>query len=76
MLLPLTVLLRSRGSVNATMQDWMANGRTPLEAYDETKKSVAVPGTSEHATGLAVDIIASEYEVWMTGRERRTNKNG
>ena len=47
---------------NATMQDWMANGRTPLEAYDETKKSVAVPGTSEHATGLAVDIIASEYE--------------
>ena len=22
---------------NATMQDWMANGRTPLEAYDETK---------------------------------------
>ena len=59
---------------NATMQDWMANGRTPLEAYDETKKSVAVPGTSEHATGLAVDIIASEYEVWMTGRERRTNK--
>ena len=21
---------------NATMQDWMANGRTPLEAYDET----------------------------------------
>ena len=30
---------------NATMQDWMANGRTPLEAYDETKKSVAVPGT-------------------------------
>ena len=32
------------------------------EAYDETKKSVAVPGTSEHATGLAVDIIASEYE--------------
>ena len=47
---------------NATMQDWMANGRTPLEAYDETKKSVAVPGTSEHATGLAVDIIASGYE--------------
>ena len=23
---------------------------------------MAVPGTSEHATGLAVDIIASEYE--------------
>lgn len=53
MSLPLTVLLRSRRKCfNATMQDWMANGRTPLEAYDETKKSVAVPGTSEHATDL------------------------
>lgn len=47
---------------NATMQDWINQGYTPLDAYDETKKSVAVPGTSEHATGLAVDIIASEYE--------------
>ena len=47
---------------NATMQDWIYQGYTPLNAYDETKKSVAVPGTSEHATGLAVDIIASEYE--------------
>ena len=47
---------------NATMQDWIYQGYTPLNSYDETKKSVAVPGTSEHATGLAVDIIASEYE--------------
>lgn len=47
---------------NATMQDWINQGYTPLNAYDETKKSVAVPGTSEHATGLSVDIIASDYE--------------
>lgn len=47
---------------NTTMQDWIAKGYTPLSAYDETKKSVAVPDTSEHATGLAVDIIASQYE--------------
>lgn len=47
---------------NTTMQDWITKGRTPLAAYEETKKSVAVPGTSEHATGLAVDIISSEYE--------------
>mgnify|MGYP001045035753 CR=1 FL=1 len=26
-----------------------------------SKKSVAVPGTSEHATGLAVDIISGQY---------------
>lgn len=47
---------------NATMQDWINQGYTPLNAYNETKKSVAVPGTSEHATGLSVDIIASDYE--------------
>ncbi len=53
---------QQRTVFNATMQDWINQGYTPLEAYDETKKSVAVPGTSEHATGLAVDIIAAEYE--------------
>ena len=47
---------------NETMQDWINQGYTPLNAYDETKKSVAVPGTSEHATGLCVDIIASYYQ--------------
>ena len=52
-----------RDVFNATMQDWIARGYTPLDAYDQTKMSVAVPGTSEHATGLAVDIIASAYEV-------------
>lgn len=53
---------QQRDVFNATMQNWINQGYTPLSAYDETKKSVAVPGTSEHATGLAVDIIASEYE--------------
>lgn len=53
---------QQREVFNATMQTWIDEGYTPLNAYDETKKSVAVPGTSEHATGLAVDIIASEYE--------------
>ena len=32
-----------------------------MDAYDETKKSVAVPGISEHATGLALDITSSTY---------------
>ncbi len=42
-----------RDVFNTTMQDWINQGYTPLNAYDETKKSVAIPGTSEHATGLA-----------------------
>lgn len=46
---------------NQTMSDWIAQGKTPLEAYEETEKSVAVPGTSEHSTGLALDITSGEY---------------
>lgn len=53
---------KQREVFNSTMQDWISQGYTPLDAYDETKTAVAVPGTSEHATGLAVDIISSEYE--------------
>ena len=47
---------------NASMQTRLNQGMTPLEAYQETSTSVALPGTSEHATGLAVDIISTEYE--------------
>ncbi len=46
---------------NDTMVDWITQGYMPLDAYDETKKSVAVPGTSEHATGLALDITSADY---------------
>lgn len=53
---------RQREVFNATMQDWLNQGYSPIDAYDETRKSVAVPGMSEHATGLAVDIISTKYE--------------
>ena len=33
-----------------------------IDSYDETKKSVAVPGTSEHATGLALDITSESNQ--------------
>lgn len=46
---------------NDTMVTWIAQGAAPLDAYDETAKSVAVPGTSEHATGLALDITSAEF---------------
>lgn len=46
---------------NTTMVDWINQGKSPLEAYEETKKSVAVPGTSEHASGLALDIVSTKY---------------
>ena len=46
---------------NDTMVTWIAQGYTPLESYEETAKSVAVPGTSEHATGLALDITSAAF---------------
>lgn len=46
---------------NASMQNRLDQNMTPLEAYQETSTSVAIPGTSEHATGLAVDIISTAY---------------
>lgn len=46
---------------NTTMVDWINQGKSPLEAYEETKKSVAFPGTSEHASGLALDIASTQY---------------
>lgn len=46
---------------NETMVAWIADGYTPLASYEETSKSVAIPGTSEHATGLALDITSAEF---------------
>ena len=47
---------------NTSVLDRMAQGMTPLEAYQDTGSQVALPGTSEHATGLAVDIISTHYD--------------
>lgn len=42
---------------NADAEKWVAQGYTREQAEAETAKSVAVPGTSEHQLGLAVDIV-------------------
>lgn len=52
---------RQREVFNAGMQTRINSGMTPLDAYEDTKTAIAVPGSSEHASGLAVDIIASGY---------------
>ena len=67
---------KQRDVFNTTMQDWINQGYTPLNAYDETKKSVAIPGTSEHATGLAVDIMSTKYGSLMRNREIQKSKSG
>ncbi len=45
------------------MTERISQGLSPAEAYNETVRSVTLPGTSEHAAGLAVDITASSYPV-------------
>ncbi len=39
-----------------------AAGYRPAEARKEAARWVAPPGTSEHQTGLAVDLVASSYQ--------------
>lgn len=43
------------------IQQYIMKGYGPEEAAELAAKYVAVPGTSEHQTGLAVDIIDTRY---------------
>lgn len=45
------------------IQDYMALGYSEKEAEKLAKTWVNEPGTSEHATGLAVDIVAYSYQL-------------
>lgn len=48
---------------------YLAQGYTKSEAETEAAKWVAVPGTSEHQTGLAVDIVALDYQILDENQE-------
>lgn len=48
---------------------YIAQGLTEEEAEEQAAKWVAVPGTSEHQTGLAVDIVALDYQILDEGQE-------
>lgn len=54
---------------NETMQVNLNNGLGYLKAYKETAMYVAVPGTSEHALGLALDLISNKYTNLDKGQE-------
>ena len=43
------------------IRDYLAMGYSNAEAYAATKRLRNVPGTSEHQTGLTVDIISQSY---------------
>lgn len=48
---------------NNQVSKYLARGYSQSEAEAEAGKWVAVPGTSEHQTGLAVDIVDMNYQL-------------
>lgn len=50
-----------------SQQAYMAQGMSEEEAYAKTATETAVPGTSEHQTGLAADIVTPTYQMLDAG---------
>ena len=47
---------------NTHIRDYRASGYSEEQAKELTELSIAVPGSSEHQTGMAVDIVATYYQ--------------
>lgn len=45
------------------LQNWLSRGYSQEEAQRQAAQWVAPPGTSEHQSGLAVDIVDTAYQV-------------
>ena len=45
--------------------EYEATGLSHEAAYAKARQTVALPGTSEHHLGLAVDIIGEEAQAWL-----------
>lgn len=56
---------------NQQIQIYMKDGMDRQEAEERTAKSVAVPGTSEHELGLAVDITDIAEQKIVSGMEEQ-----
>lgn len=46
---------------NQSLKERLNQGMDYWDAFDDNRKSVAEPGKSEHALGLALDLISSQY---------------
>lgn len=60
---------RQEEILNADIQAYMAQGMDYGSAYDEAVKQVMPPGYSEHETGLALDIVAVDYQLLDENQE-------
>ncbi len=52
---------------NQSLRDRLNSGLNYWDAFVDTRMSVAEPGTSEHALGMALDLISNQY----TGLDER-----
>ena len=51
------------------VSEWMEQGYSRGDAREKAGHQVAVPGTSEHQLGLAVDIVDVNYQLLDTNQE-------
>lgn len=61
---------KQQGLFDAQVNKNMAQGDTRAEAERKAGEWVAVPGTSEHQTGLAVDIVSLDYQLLDENQEK------
>lgn len=54
---------------NNKVAEWANQGYGPEEAREKAGRQVAVPGTSEHQLGLAVDIVDISYQLLDNNQE-------
>lgn len=52
------------------VNEYLQQGYSLEKAYSEAEQWVAVPGTSEHHLGLAVDIVSENYQFLDEGQEQ------
>lgn len=54
---------------NESLRERLNRGMDYWEAFADNRQSVAEPGTSEHALGLALDLISNQYTKLDEGQE-------
>lgn len=54
---------------NKSIENYLEQGLSYWEAFETTRLSIAEPKTSEHALGLALDLISYEYDELDEGQE-------
>ncbi len=62
-----------QGLFDTNVKQLQNQGLTEKEAVAETATSIAVPGTSEHQTGLAADIMCAEWTGGITDDFAKTD---